>query len=105
MIRRRSGIEKFELDLRRTSYRLAPLPLEITGNVFLSRRDAGGRPALAPLSRYEMLVMAWLALGIASAFLMYFFDPLETPLLAAHYLLPWGWVAGAIDFGLWRGHA
>jgi hypothetical protein len=55
VIRRRSGAEKFEVDLRRTGYRLAPSPLEICGVVFVSKRGAGRGPVLATLQRSEML--------------------------------------------------
>src|SRR6202041_3584580 len=36
IIRRRSGVEKFEVDLRRTDFRLAPSPLKVAGIVFIS---------------------------------------------------------------------
>jgi len=49
VIRRRSGVEKFEIDLRRPQYRLAPAPLRIDALVFISSRSAGNRPLLAPL--------------------------------------------------------
>jgi hypothetical protein len=55
VIRRRSGIAKFEVDLRRTHYRLARAPLRIAAIVFLSPQQAGGRPLLQPLSRSELL--------------------------------------------------
>jgi hypothetical protein len=48
-IRRRSGVRKFEVDLRRESYRLAARPPKLCAAVFLSPR-AGGRKLLRPLS-------------------------------------------------------
>ncbi|HWW19679.1 MAG TPA: hypothetical protein VNZ06_02645 [Steroidobacteraceae bacterium] len=51
VIRRRSGVSKFELDLRRGGYRLASSALKITAVVFLSARSAAGRDLLRPLSR------------------------------------------------------
>jgi hypothetical protein len=48
-IRRRSGVEKLEIDLRRPRYRLAAAPLRIRALVFISRRNAGSRPLLMPL--------------------------------------------------------
>ena len=55
VIRRRSGVEKFEVDLRRTGYRLAPSPLKVCAVVFVSKRGAGRGPVLATLQRSEML--------------------------------------------------
>jgi hypothetical protein len=55
VIRRRSGIEKFELDLRRKEFRLAREPLKIIGVAFLSPRPGGTGPLLKPLSRSETL--------------------------------------------------
>jgi hypothetical protein len=55
VIRRRSGIRKFEVDLRRGAYRLAASPLKITAVVFLSPQSAGDRPLLEPLSKSELL--------------------------------------------------
>jgi len=40
VIRRRSGVEKFEVDLRRTRYSLARLPLQITRVVVLTKKRA-----------------------------------------------------------------
>lgn len=51
VIRRRSGIEKFEVDLRRGPYQLARAPLRIVGVAFLSSRKAGTRPLLRPMSK------------------------------------------------------
>jgi hypothetical protein len=55
VIRRRSGVEKFEVDLRRTGYRLAPAPLEVSGVVFITRRSAGRHAILGSLRKSEML--------------------------------------------------
>jgi hypothetical protein len=54
VIRRRSGVEKLEVDLRRTGFRLADSPLKIIGCVFLSAQSAGSQPALRPLQRSEL---------------------------------------------------
>ncbi|MGO9950265.1 MAG: serine kinase [Steroidobacteraceae bacterium] len=54
VIRRRSGVEKFEVDLRRPQYRLATAPLRIDAVVFLSPRRAGGRTLLAPMRRAQL---------------------------------------------------
>jgi hypothetical protein len=48
-IQRRSGVRKFEVDLRRGEYRLAARPPRLSAAVFLSPR-AGGRTLLRPLS-------------------------------------------------------
>jgi hypothetical protein len=55
VIQRRSGVRKFELDLRDGEYHLAASPLEITGIVFLTAQSASGDPLLRPLKRSEML--------------------------------------------------
>jgi len=55
VIRRRSGVEKFEVDLRRKEFKLANAPLKIVGVVFLSPRPAGKGPLLRPLSAAETL--------------------------------------------------
>jgi hypothetical protein len=54
VIRRRSGVEKFEIDLRHPQYRLAAAPLRIAAVVFLSPRHAGGRPLLAPMRNAQL---------------------------------------------------
>jgi hypothetical protein len=57
VIRRRSGVEKFEADLRRapSPARLAALPLRLAGTVVLSPQRAGGsQAALAPLRCDEL---------------------------------------------------
>lgn len=54
VIRRRSGVRKFEVDLRRGQFQLAKSPLRIVGIVFLSSQKAGARPLLEPLSRSDL---------------------------------------------------
>jgi len=54
-IRRRSGVRKFEIDLRQRRFRLAPRPLEITVLVALSASAAGSGPLLVPIGRGEAL--------------------------------------------------
>jgi hypothetical protein len=54
VIRRRSGVEKFEVDLRTGNARTAGRPLQVVGTVFISSRSAASRDALlAPLRRHE----------------------------------------------------
>jgi hypothetical protein len=55
VIRRRSGVEKFEIDLRRSGYRTARKPLQIAGVVFLSTKRAGAEATLKPLDEQELL--------------------------------------------------
>jgi hypothetical protein len=55
VIQRRSGVEKFEVDLRRKEFRLAQAPLKIIGVAFLSPRSGGTGPLLKPLSSSETL--------------------------------------------------
>lgn len=55
VIRRRSGVEKFELDLRGRGQRLAHEPLQIGHVVFVSKAAAGTEGALRPLAPAEML--------------------------------------------------
>jgi hypothetical protein len=55
VIRRRSGVEKFEVDLRRTDFRLAPSPLKIAGIVFISPQPARRGVLLTPLRGKEAL--------------------------------------------------
>jgi hypothetical protein len=51
VIQRRSGVRKFEIDLRQPGFRLAGKPLRLRGMVFLSAARARGRqPPLRPLS-------------------------------------------------------
>jgi hypothetical protein len=51
VIRRRSGVRKFEVDLRRGDFRLAAAALQISAVVFLSPQTAGKGPLLVPLRR------------------------------------------------------
>jgi hypothetical protein len=53
-IRRRSGAQKLEIDLRRPEFRLAPRPLRLVGCVFLTRDAARDRELLAPLGRADL---------------------------------------------------
>jgi hypothetical protein len=55
VIRRRSGVKKFEFDLRRGSYRLAASPLQLGAIVFLSAKSAGTGPLLRALSKAKLL--------------------------------------------------
>jgi hypothetical protein len=55
IIRRRSGVEKFEVDIRRKRFRIAEAPLQIVGIVFLSTRHAGSGSLLSRLSRTATL--------------------------------------------------
>ena len=51
-IRRRSGIEKLEIDLRRPLFRLAPAPLRLRALVFLTaNRRSARQPLLQPITR------------------------------------------------------
>lgn len=53
VIRRRSGVKKFEVNLRQGRYRLAASPPTIAAVVFLSSEAADGRALLTPLSRAD----------------------------------------------------
>jgi len=55
VIRRRSGVEKFEIDLRNPQFHLAPRPLEIVGSVFMSARRAARGPLIRPLQHADLL--------------------------------------------------
>ena len=55
VIRRRSGVEKFELDLRQTGCRLSPVALRLIGAVFISKEPAAGPELLAPLGAEQLL--------------------------------------------------
>jgi hypothetical protein len=55
VIRRRSGVEKLECDLRGGRFRLARKPPEIAAVVFLSERRSGKAARLAPLSSRAFL--------------------------------------------------
>ena len=54
-IRRRSGIEKFEIDLRQRRFCLAPGPLELVAVVDLTARQAGSGPMLTRLGPRELV--------------------------------------------------
>jgi hypothetical protein len=55
VIRRRSGVEKFEIDLRRTRYWLAPQPLQIASVVVLTKKRAAlGENLLRRLTEDEL---------------------------------------------------
>jgi hypothetical protein len=53
IIRRRSGVEKFEVDLRCPEFRLAASPLKIAGVVFISAQSARRGVLLTPLQSRE----------------------------------------------------
>jgi energy-coupling factor transporter ATP-binding protein EcfA2 len=55
VIRRRSGVRKFEVDLRQGDHRLASKPLKIAAVVFLSARQAVSGRLLQPLSKAAFL--------------------------------------------------
>jgi hypothetical protein len=55
VISRRSGVRKFEVDLRRRSFHLAPAPLQLAAVIFLSAKSAGSRALLQPLSKAQTL--------------------------------------------------
>ena len=57
VIRRRSGVRKYEVDLRGGEYPLAERPLKLGAIVFLSARSAAGQPLLRRLPREEALPM------------------------------------------------
>jgi hypothetical protein len=54
VIRRRSGVRKFEVDLRSKPFRPARSPLKIVAAVFLSAQRAGAGPAMIRLSGAEL---------------------------------------------------
>jgi hypothetical protein len=53
-IRRRSGVEKLEIDMRRFGRPPAPKPLTVSGIVFLSKTPAGKGPLLRNVKRREL---------------------------------------------------
>jgi energy-coupling factor transporter ATP-binding protein EcfA2 len=57
LIRRRTGVQKYEIDLRGGDYPLIERPLKIGAIVFLSARTAAGRPLLKRLLPAEALPM------------------------------------------------
>lgn len=54
VIRRRSGVRKFEVDLRSTGFALAPKPLRVCGVIFLSPRLCRPGSPLRRLSKREL---------------------------------------------------
>jgi hypothetical protein len=54
VIRRRSGVKKFEIDLRRDPFRLAQAPLKIVGLVFLSSQAAGAHQLLKLMPKSDV---------------------------------------------------
>jgi hypothetical protein len=54
VIRRRSGVEKYEVDLRQKDFRLAASPLKIIAVAFLSSASAGAGTILNPLPDREL---------------------------------------------------
>jgi hypothetical protein len=57
MIRRRSGMRKYEIDLRESGYPLAKRPFKLAAIVFLSAHSAAGRPLLKRLAQKSALSM------------------------------------------------
>ncbi len=55
VIQRRSGVRKFELDLRHRDYSLAAAPLRIAALVLTSAEPKGNGPMLRPLRRSELV--------------------------------------------------
>ena len=55
VIRRRSGVEKFEVDLRRLPYRLAPAPVKLDGIIFVSARHGATGSLLTPLTTRRLV--------------------------------------------------
>jgi hypothetical protein len=55
IIRRRSGVEKFEVDLRRNEFRLAQTPLTIVAVAFLSKQGIRTGRLLKSLSKAQLL--------------------------------------------------
>lgn len=67
VIRRRSGVRKYELDLRQRRYRLAPEPQKIRALVFLSAAAAAAdEPLLRALPKSEMLARVTAAQAYAA---------------------------------------
>lgn len=66
VIRRRSGVRKFEVDLRRGGFSLARAPLKLGAIVFLSARTASKGPLLRPLERADVLARLELAQAYAA---------------------------------------
>jgi energy-coupling factor transporter ATP-binding protein EcfA2 len=55
VISRRSGVRKFEVDLREGRYRLAPAAVQLEAVIFLSTARAAGGPLLQRLPRRQTL--------------------------------------------------
>jgi hypothetical protein len=55
VIRRRSGVKKFEVNLRRKQFRLAAAPLKIVAVAFLTAKGARAGSLLAPMTRADCL--------------------------------------------------
>lgn len=55
IIRRRSGVQKYEVDLREIRARATTAPLRLAATVFLSPKAAGRSPALRTLDSQKML--------------------------------------------------
>ena len=55
VIRRRSGVEKFEVDLRQLPYRLAPAPVRLAGLIFVSARHGAAGSLLTPLTTRRLV--------------------------------------------------
>jgi hypothetical protein len=55
VIRRRSGVEKFEIDMRRFCGPPVRSPLALAGIVFVSKAPASKGPSLRPVSRRDLL--------------------------------------------------
>src|SRR5579885_3318836 len=55
VIRRRSGVEKLEIDLRQARFRLAPRPVELAGIVELCPQRAEAGACLTPLGSRQLL--------------------------------------------------
>lgn len=54
VVRRHSGVRKFELDLRCPPFRPARKPLEVVATIALSRRHARGKRLLEPMSSAQL---------------------------------------------------
>jgi hypothetical protein len=57
VIRRRTGVRKYEVDLRRGEHALAERPLKMSAIVFLSAQPAAGRPLLTRLLQAQAMPM------------------------------------------------
>lgn len=67
VIRRRSGVRKFEVDLRHGDFRLAAAALQIGALVFLSPQSSDGRPLLTPLRRSDVQTRLTIAQAYAAS--------------------------------------